>query len=221
MSRTSFLAINRKAIQLRDQIVQDQQAANKKSDHDRFASEHQCARRGRCADVNDRAQDSYVLAHLASIRAFLILPNLFESVAIITGRRTTRSEPKAMSPRFIVPTPDLVVPNLKSFPSAESAYRAGMSLRAGIGRCMGMRYAVGEQFCKERGLTDFNTASTSDPTKGGYTAPDEVSSAILVNMSRIGVTRRLATIVPMSGGRATVRSSCLAPRFTTFRRWGR
>lgn len=115
-----------------------------------------------------------------------------------------RQDLKATSPKYIVPTPTVVAPNLRAFSSPEAAYRAGMSLLAGVGRSINACHATSEQYCRERGLTVFNIASTTDPQKGGYLAPDEVSSAILVNMSRIGVARRLATLLPMTAGRITV-----------------
>ncbi len=98
----------------------------------------------------------------------------------------------------IVPEPNLIAPNLKAFDSPQSAYNAGMALMAGLGRQNQNCNAIAETYCRERGLEILNASLTSDPSKGGYLVADELTRAILFNMSRIGAARRLATFVPMT-----------------------
>ncbi len=124
-----------------------------------------------------------------------------EMPALATPKnQDSKSAPK----RPIVPTPNFVTPNLKAFNSTIEAYNAGMSLMAGLGRNIDNRKAVAETYCRERGLEVFNAALVSDPAKGGYLVPDELTRAILVNMSRIGAARRLATFVPMTSASVAV-----------------
>ena len=80
----------------------------------------------------------------------------------------------------------------------KEAYYCGMWLRAIGKRCRAERDEQAEQILAKRGWTPQAAATEGTDTAGGFLVPDPLSSAIIDIREEVGITRRLADVVPMS-----------------------
>lgn len=97
--------------------------------------------------------------------------------------------------------PQHILPQLKAFKgpdAARNAYAASQVLRAAIGRLTHNKNIIAEDFCLAHGFDVTNIATESSPTSGGYLTPDPLTAAIVELKARVGVSRQLAEVVPMS-----------------------
>lgn len=123
----------------------------------------------------------------------------------ITVPAATATKPK---PATVTPTISAkhqmarhIVPTLKSFSgpdAARDAYAAGQVLLASMGRITGERNYPAEHFCNEHrfGLVS-SLATESNPTSGGYLVDNPLSAAIVELKAKVGISRQLATVIPM------------------------
>ena len=82
---------------------------------------------------------------------------------------------------------------LKAYKSEESAYKAGMWLKAVF-----LKDAKAQQWCQDRGV-GFRGAQTGDVASGGgYTVPDPVADGVIEARNAIGVARRVCDVWPAS-----------------------
>lgn len=79
-----------------------------------------------------------------------------------------------------------------------NAYAAGLYLKALVARDKGRPDEALEAECERRGMGSVRAAATeSSATAGGYLVPAELSSAIISVRNEVGVSRRLARVMPM------------------------
>lgn len=97
-----------------------------------------------------------------------------------------------------------IAAGLKGFSSAEQAYDAAMSFRAGWAKFQDRTDRRAEAHLSSRGLTPMAIATVADPTTGGYFTPEPLSAAIIERKAAVGASRQLATVVPMDSGELTV-----------------
>ena len=82
---------------------------------------------------------------------------------------------------------------LRAYKSEETAYKAGMWLRAVFAKD-----ARAQQWCQDRGI-GFRGAQTGDVASGGgYTVPDPVSEGVIEARNAIGVARQVCDVYPAS-----------------------
>lgn len=100
-----------------------------------------------------------------------------------------------MAPRHIVPT-------LKNFTGPDGpsrAYVAAQAALAAIGRSQGVPNHRAEAFLESKGYGfPMMTATGTEATKGGYTIPDPLAAAVFERKVRVGVSRQLAEMMPMT-----------------------
>ena len=82
---------------------------------------------------------------------------------------------------------------LRAYKSEETAYKAGMWLRAVFAKDV-----RAQQWCQDRGI-GFRGAQTGDVASGGgYTVPDPVSEGVIEARNAIGVARQVCDVYPAS-----------------------
>lgn len=97
--------------------------------------------------------------------------------------------------------PRHILPTLKAFrgPNAgKNAFAASQVLLAAMGRLSGERNVVAEAFCNSHGYEVLNVATESNPTSGGFLTPNPLSAAVVELKAKVGVSRQLAEVVPMT-----------------------
>ena len=91
---------------------------------------------------------------------------------------------------------------LRAFPNdndgARAAFESGMWLRAINARNRNERDVTAETFLEGRGMIPRMAQTEGTDTAGGFTVPEPLSNALIVIRERVGITRKLVDIVPMS-----------------------
>lgn len=95
---------------------------------------------------------------------------------------------------------------LRNFRSGREAMDALMTLRLAIAKMRGSASddPAARDYVATRGLKPLMISTTGNPTGAGYLVPDAVTGAILTRWAEVGATQRIASIVPMSAGQASV-----------------
>lgn len=94
---------------------------------------------------------------------------------------------------------------LRAFADEQSAFDSGMWLKAVVARSVhGTVDARAENYCARIGLEITNVGTEGSGVSGGYLTPAPLSSAIIEIREKVGVSRQIAQVLPMSGDSLTV-----------------
>jgi HK97 family phage major capsid protein len=88
----------------------------------------------------------------------------------------------------------------KAFRDRDQAERVMMAVRVGLGRFHNKPNRRAEAFCESHSIDPVAIATTTTPTSGGYLAPSELSTAVIEQRDRFGVSRQVSFVLPMTSG---------------------
>ena len=88
---------------------------------------------------------------------------------------------------------------LKCFTDNQSAFDAGMWMRAVVAKERNREDVRALQHCREHGLSISNTMSEGTGATGGYLVPAQLAASIIEFREKVGVARQVCQVMPMSG----------------------
>lgn len=138
-------------------------------------------------EVNDAKVMEAEVASLQSMRRLMTDPS-----------ERFYSSPEAPKPKANVISR---IGRLKAFAgdkAEQNAYDCGMWLRALIAKARNERDERAEQKIKHLGWSIWSAHTEGDPTKGGYTVPDPLASAIINYRELSGISRQISRVLPMT-----------------------
>jgi HK97 family phage major capsid protein len=97
--------------------------------------------------------------------------------------------------------PDRVVANCKAFKGPDAGirvYNAAAVLKSVMGRQLGRRDVIAEDHCHRLGLDISAIAKEATGTGGGYLTPSPLHNEVIEQAARVGIARKIATVLPMT-----------------------